>query len=54
MRAVSQVFEAEQMLLSVEEMVEGVIVVGVELALNAEVAVMRGPRHDERVVFASS
>jgi hypothetical protein len=54
MRAVLQVFEAEHMLLSAEEMVEAVIVVGVELTPNAEVAEMRGVRHEERVVFASS
>ena len=54
MRVESQVFEAEQMLLNAEEMVEGVFAVGVESAPNEEVALMRGPRHVERVVLLSS
>jgi hypothetical protein len=41
------------MLLRVEEIMESVIVGEEELA-NAEVAEMRGLRHDERLVFAFS
>ena len=54
MRVESQVFEAEQMLFNAEEMVEGVFAVGVASAPNEEVALMRGPRHVERVVLPFS